>query len=72
MTLALDGAWDAAHQIVQSDENDPQACWLHACLHKIEGDESNARYWYARSGARKFEDFADSSKELQAIELAVS
>jgi hypothetical protein len=36
-------------------------------LHKIEGDESNSRYLYARCNAR-FEDHADISQELDAIE----
>lgn len=69
--LALAGKWDAAHVIVQADEADPVSCWLHACLHKIEGDESNARYWYARCD-RQFEDFADAQAELAAIRAAVS
>ncbi len=56
--LALAGDWDAAHVIAQGDEGDPLSCWLHACLHKIEGDAANARYWYARCD-RRFEDFAD-------------
>jgi hypothetical protein len=44
------GAWDAAHQLVQQYENDATASWIHAVLHKIEGDLSNARYWYRRAG----------------------
>jgi hypothetical protein len=47
---ALAGAWDDAHGIVQRDEADPTAAWIHAVLHKIEGDASNARYWYRRAG----------------------
>ena len=43
------GDWDAAHQLVQQYENDATAAWLHAVLHKIEGDLSNARYWYRRA-----------------------
>ncbi len=64
--LALAGKWDDAHVIAQSDERDPVSCWLHACLHKIEGDAENARYWYARCD-RRFEDFADARAELAAI-----
>ena len=44
--LALAGDWNAAHEIVQQDEADPTSCWVHAVLHKIEGDAGNARYWY--------------------------
>jgi hypothetical protein len=46
--LALDDKWDAAHQIVQQYE-DGTAAWIHAVLHKIEGDLGNARYWYHRA-----------------------
>ena len=41
--LALSGHWDEAHGIVQEDEADPAAAWVHAVLHKIEGDTANAR-----------------------------
>jgi len=47
--LALADKWDAAHQIVQQYEDDATAAWIHAVLHKIEGDLSNARYWYQRA-----------------------
>ncbi len=43
------GNWDAAHKIVQ-DESDADAAWVHAYLHRVEGDLSNAGYWYRRSG----------------------
>ncbi len=41
--------WDGAHRIVQDDPS-PEAAWIHAHLHRIEGDEMNARYWYRRAG----------------------
>lgn len=43
------GDWDGAHKRVDhlSEEN---AMWVHAYLHRREGDLSNARYWYARAG----------------------
>lgn len=47
--LALAGDWDAAHQIVQQHEDDATASWIHAVLHKMEGDLSNSRYWYRRA-----------------------
>lgn len=43
---ALAGDWDAAHDLVQQYEDDATAAWIHAVLHKIEGDPANARYWY--------------------------
>lgn len=65
--LALADDWDGAHQIAQ-DYNTPTANWLHAVLHKIEGDVWNSQYWYARSGGRQFEDFGlDVTRELKAI-----
>jgi hypothetical protein len=62
---ALANEWDKAHEIVQAID-DPLACWIHAILHKIEGDASNSRYWYRRSGDRKYEDFSDPRAELTA------
>ncbi len=47
--LALAGKWDAAHERVQQYE-DGTAAWIHAVLHKIEGDLANSRYWYRRAG----------------------
>lgn len=47
--LALAGDWDAAHQLVQPYEDDATASWIHAVLHKIEGDLGNSRYWYSRA-----------------------
>lgn len=69
--LALAGDWDGAHAIAQGDESDPIFCWLHACLHKIQGDTGNSRYWYAKAG-RRFDDFADATAELQAIRATIS
>lgn len=44
------GDWDKAHKIVQAAEGDPEHDWVHAHIHRVEGDESNAGYWYARAG----------------------
>jgi hypothetical protein len=41
--------WDAAHKIVQ-DESDANSAWVHAYLHRVEGDLGNAGYWYRRAG----------------------
>lgn len=61
------GRWDEAHAIAQRHEGHSVANWLHAVLHKIEGDETNSRYWYARSGLIDYERFADPEDELRAI-----
>ncbi len=46
----LRGEWSVAHGIVQDHEDDPSCRWVHAWLHRIEGDLANARYWYGRAG----------------------
>jgi hypothetical protein len=45
--------WEAAHRIAQDDES-REAAWVHAYLHRREGDISNARYWYARAGKAEY------------------
>ncbi len=47
--LASAGRWDDAHALVQDDPGD-NAAWVHAYLHRAEGDLSNAAYWYRRAG----------------------
>jgi hypothetical protein len=42
------GDWDKAHRLVQ-DEEGADAAWVHAYLHRFDGDLGNARYWYARA-----------------------
>lgn len=41
--------WDAAHGVAQNVE-DEYGAWVHAYLHRKEGDETNAGYWYRRAG----------------------
>ena len=65
--LALKGQWDAAHQLVQQYEDDRQAAWIHAVLHKIEGDQANSRYWYRRAD-RMDQTTAEPRAELAAIQ----
>ena len=64
--LAQAGDWEGAHALAQRMEGDAIADWLHAILHKIEGDPSNARYWYARI-FQAYEDFPDPQAELAAL-----
>ncbi len=45
---ALAGDWPSAHAVAQEHEGDPVADWLHAVVHRMEGDLANARYWYRR------------------------
>lgn len=65
VSLALAGDWHAAHHIVQ-DLSTHDACWIHAVLHKIEGDVSNSRYWYART-SKQYEAFDNAQEELAYI-----
>ena len=43
------GDWDAAHHLAQDVDN-ADGAWVHAYLHRKEGDSSNAAYWYRRAG----------------------
>jgi hypothetical protein len=43
------GDWTKAHESAQQDEG-PAGAWVHAYLHRKEGDLSNAAYWYQRAG----------------------
>ena len=43
------GDWSKAHRFVQI-ESDETASWVHAYLHRKEGDNANAGYWYDRAG----------------------
>lgn len=65
VNAAMNGDWEKAHLIAQ-ESNDVIAHWIHAVLHKVEPDEGNSRYWYARAH-RNYEDFSDPTIELNAI-----
>ena len=43
------GDWDKAHDLAQ-EQNDKDGAWVHAYLHRKEGDRWNANYWYNRAG----------------------
>lgn len=46
------GEWELAHNLVQ-DLPDKKAAWLHAYLHRKEGDTWNADYWYQKAGRKR-------------------
>ncbi|PVY41839.1 hypothetical protein [Pontibacter virosus] len=46
------GDWDKAHVFIQ-DLPDQTAAWIHAYLHRREGDTWNADYWYSRAGRKR-------------------
>ena len=66
ITLALNDSWEASHKIVQ-DIHSIHAYWIHAVLHKIEGDESNSRYWYERA-QQSYDAYNDPKQELIFIQ----
>lgn len=49
--LEKNGDWDAAHDLC-NDIAGVDGYWIHAYLHRVEGDEWNAGYWYDRSGRK--------------------
>jgi len=65
---AAKGNWDAAHKIVQ-DESDANSAWVHAYLHRVEGDLSNAGYWYRQAGQPVAKDSLE--REWQRIVAAL-
>ena len=59
------GDWEKAHALIQ-DMNDKKAAWIHAYLHRKEGDILNADYWYNRAGKKR----PDISLEKEWEEIA--
>lgn len=56
------GNWDHAHQLAQSS-SDKAGAWVHAYLHRKEGDMSNAVYWYSRAGRTRSQLPFDAERE---------
>ena len=46
------GNWNRSHHLIQ-DVEDVDAAWIHAYLHRKEGDVLNADYWYKRAGKKR-------------------
>ncbi len=46
--LVSRGEWEMAHEAAQADEG-PDGAWVHAYLHRVEGDLTNAKYWYRQA-----------------------
>ena len=69
-SLLLDAAgdWKSAHQIAQGESSN-DAAWVHAYLHRVEGDLLNASYWY-RVAEKTMPDISlEEEREYIAIEL---
>lgn len=58
------GNWNQAHELAQS-VNNQDGSWVHAYLHRVEGDNANASYWYSR--ARKSMPQMDLQEEWEHI-----
>ena len=56
------GDWNKAHSIIQTFE-DKKAAWVHAYLHRKEGDIGNADYWYRRAGKERLSESLDKEWE---------
>ncbi len=62
--------WDKSHRIVQGIESGT-AAWFHGILHMIEGDQSNAQYWYRRAG-RSYPGNDKVQDELRALKAGLA
>ena len=69
VALLEQGDWQAAHEIVQKDEESPLACWAHGIVHLMEGDAANARYWF-RAAKRPFRAGPSLKDEISALKSA--
>jgi hypothetical protein len=58
----LKGDWTKAHECAQQLESAKHA-WVHAYLHRKEGDADNARYWYRRAGKAVFNGSLEEERE---------
>ena len=65
---AANGLWERAHEMAMKRDDAPGA-WVHAYLHRVEGDEDNARYWYGR--ARRPASTAPHAEEWEEIAKAL-
>ncbi|MDP6688687.1 MAG: hypothetical protein QF384_04250 [Alphaproteobacteria bacterium] len=63
------GEWDRAHKLAQ-EQDDAVGAWVHAHLHRVEGDLSNAAYWYRR--AERAECTSSLEAEWDEIAMALS
>lgn len=66
---AAHGHWDTAHKLVQDDPS-LECAWVHAYLHRVEGDIGNARYWYHQAGKPPATDIS-LDDELHALIRAI-
>lgn len=63
LELDREGDWQGAHDLVDHLES-PEAAWVHAYLHRKEGDLWNANYWYRRAGKPAFQGTLEEEWQL--------
>ena len=61
------GDWNKAHELADSIQ-DKNAYWIHAYLHRKEGDKSNANYWYNEAG-KKIPDYSLENEWNEIAEI---
>lgn len=62
------GDWTEAHDCAQKEDS-AESALVHAFLHRVEGDLSNARYWYARAGRAPAKGSLEEEWEALSLEL---
>jgi hypothetical protein len=65
---AAKGDWDRAHRIAQ-DEANADGAWVHAYLHRVEGDLGNAGYWYRQASKPVATDSVEAEWERMVSAL---
>lgn len=68
LLLESAGDWENAHRIAQN-ETSSDGSWVHAYLHRVEGDLGNASYWYRNAGRKLPEISLDEEWEYIAMAL---
>ena len=65
---AAKGNWEQAHALVQNDSS-VDAAWVHAHLHRVEGDVANAGYWHRKAGRNPLDGNLEAERSAIAETL---
>ncbi len=68
--LARAGRWDDAHEMCKMDDS-PESAWVHAHLHRVRGEEENAKRWYTKAGKEPIKGKTHLAEEWEEIAEAV-
>ena len=66
--FAARGEWQSAHEEAQ-EGSDADSAWVHALLHREEGDQSNAAYWYRQAGKPVYRGTIEDEREAMIATL---